>query len=43
MLITSGLTIRNLTRMNAEIASINSTWIPVGTSIQSTYALLFSS
>ena len=43
MLITSGLTIRNLTRMNAEIASIGSTWIPVATSIQSTYALLFSS
>lgn len=42
MLIMSGLTIRNLTRMNAEIASIDSTWIPVATSIQNTYALLFS-
>ena len=42
MLITSGLTIRNLTRINAEIASIDRTWIPVATSIQDTNALLFS-
>ncbi|HZF60630.1 MAG TPA: methyl-accepting chemotaxis protein [Desulfovibrio sp.] len=42
MLITSGLTIRNLTCMNDEIESIDSTWIPVATSIQNTYALLFS-
>ena len=42
MLSMSALTIRNLTRMDAEIVSIDTTWIPVATSIQTTYALLFS-